>query len=86
MITITLENIKTLVFSGDIHGEFETIVYKLNNYTETVLIVCGDIGMGFHRGNYYICEIQTNSPDTRLYSCRSYWNRKRAMYRRSSIH
>jgi len=54
MDAIKFKNIKTLVFSGDIHGEFETIVYKLNNYTETVLIVCGDIGMGFHRGNYYI--------------------------------
>jgi hypothetical protein len=49
MYTLKFENKKTLVFSGDIHGEFETIVYKLNNYTETVLIVCGDIGMGFHK-------------------------------------
>lgn len=54
MNTLTLNNMKTLVFSGDIHGEFETIVYKLNHYTETVLIVCGDIGMGFHHENYYL--------------------------------
>lgn len=52
--SLSFNNIQTLVFSGDIHGEFETMVYKLNNYTETVLIVCGDIGMGFHKDEYYL--------------------------------
>lgn len=51
--SIRLENIQALFFSGDIHGEFETIVYKLNQLTDTVLIVCGDIGMGFHKDEYY---------------------------------
>jgi DNA repair exonuclease SbcCD nuclease subunit len=50
---LQFDNIQSLVFSGDIHGEFESIVYKLNNYTQTVLIVCGDIGMGFHKDEYY---------------------------------
>ena len=50
---IRFENIQSLCFSGDIHGEFETIVYKLNQFTDTVLIVCGDIGMGFHKDEYY---------------------------------
>ena len=50
---IRFENIQSLCFSGDIHGEFEAIVYKLNQYTDTVLIVCGDIGMGFHKDEYY---------------------------------
>jgi DNA repair exonuclease SbcCD nuclease subunit len=55
MNSINFENIQSLIFSGDIHGEFETIVYKLNNYTDAVLIVCGDIGMGFHNDeNYYL--------------------------------
>jgi hypothetical protein len=44
---------RALAFSGDIHGDFETIVYRLNNYSDTVLIVCGDIGMGFHKDEYY---------------------------------
>jgi predicted phosphodiesterase len=51
--SIHLDNIQTLVFCGDIHGEFETIVYKLNNLTDTALIVCGDIGMGFYKDEYY---------------------------------
>lgn len=41
--TIRFENIDSLAFSRDIHGEFETIVYKLNQYTNTVLVVCGEI-------------------------------------------
>lgn len=51
---IRFENINSLAFCGDIHGEFETIVYKLNQYTNTVLVVCGDIGMGFYKDEYYL--------------------------------
>jgi DNA repair exonuclease SbcCD nuclease subunit len=50
---IHFDNAQSLLFCGDIHGEFETIVYNLNNYTDAVLIVCGDIGMGFHKDEYY---------------------------------
>ncbi|MDL2251778.1 hypothetical protein LJC12_02900 [Odoribacter sp. OttesenSCG-928-J03] len=52
---IRFENTDALLFCGDIHGEFETIVYKLNQYNNAVLIVCGDIGMGFHKD-----EMNTN--------------------------
>lgn len=45
---------QSLIFSGDIHGNFETIVYKLNNYSGTVLIVCEDTGMGFYKDEYYV--------------------------------
>ncbi|MDH6304218.1 DNA repair exonuclease SbcCD nuclease subunit [Parabacteroides sp. PF5-5] len=51
---IRFENIDALLFCGDIHGEFETIVYKLNQYDNAVLIVCGDIGMGFYKNEYYL--------------------------------
>jgi DNA repair exonuclease SbcCD nuclease subunit len=44
---------RNLVFCGDIHGEFESAVYKLSNCAETVLIVCGDAGMGFYKDEYY---------------------------------
>lgn len=53
MHKLTFNNKQSLIISGDIHGEFEAIVYKLNNYAETVLIVCGDIGMGFHKDEDY---------------------------------
>lgn len=55
---IRFENIQALFFSGDIHGEFEPIVYKLNQLTDTVLIVCGDIGMGFYKDEYYFTLFQ----------------------------
>lgn len=51
---IRFENIDTLLFCGDIHGEFEAIVFKLNRYSNAVLVVCGDIGMGFHKEEYYL--------------------------------
>ena len=50
---LCIEYSKNLVFSGDIHGECDKIVNKLNQLTDTVLIVCGDIGMGFHKVDYY---------------------------------
>jgi hypothetical protein len=52
--SIHFDNIQSLYFCGDIHGEFESIVYKLNNLTDTALIVCGDIGMGFNKDEYYL--------------------------------
>ena len=50
---IHIENTQALAFSGDIHGEFKTIVNKLNNFTDAVLVVCGDIGMGFNKVDFY---------------------------------
>jgi predicted phosphodiesterase len=48
-----IENVQSLLFCGDIHGDFNTIVNKLNNYNNAALIVCGDIGMGFYKDEYY---------------------------------
>ena len=41
---IRFENIDALLFCGDIHGEFETIVYKLNQYDNAVIIKRKDNG------------------------------------------
>lgn len=56
---IRLEEIDNLLFCGDIHGEFPSIVYMLNQYENAVLIVCGDIGMGFHADDYYYTLFKT---------------------------
>lgn len=43
-------------FYGDIHGDFLGLVYSIiNRYSlkDCVVFVCGDIGMGFHKVNYY---------------------------------
>ena len=47
---------KQVVVCGDIHGAFETLVYKScvqYSMTDTVIIVAGDCGFGFEKPNYY---------------------------------
>ena len=47
---------KSVVVSGDIHGEFTKLVYKCcvqYGMTDTVIIVAGDCGFGFEKPNYY---------------------------------
>lgn len=46
---------KNVVICGDIHGEFETLVYnlKINNIMDSLIIVAGDCGFGFHKVSYY---------------------------------
>jgi len=47
---------KQVIVSGDIHGDFKTLVYKLciqYECTDTLLIVAGDCGFGFEKPGYY---------------------------------
>ena len=47
---------RQVVVCGDIHGAFETLVYKAcvqYSMTDTVIIVAGDCGFGFERPNDY---------------------------------
>ena len=47
---------KQVVVCGDVHGAFETLVYKVcvqYSMTDTVIIVAGDCGFGFEKPNYY---------------------------------
>lgn len=48
-------NTKAVCTTGDLHGRFNDIIYflKTNDIENTVLIICGDIGMGFHQKEYY---------------------------------
>lgn len=49
-------NIDLAVAVGDIHGLFKELVFNLINryqFKNTLVIICGDVGMGFHRDNYY---------------------------------
>lgn len=54
--TIEYPEAKHVIISGDIHGDFKTLVYKLCvgwKYTDTLLIVAGDCGFGFYKPGYY---------------------------------
>ena len=53
---IEYNDAKRVVVSGDIHGDFKGIVYKLciqYGLTDTLLIVAGDCGFGFEKQGYY---------------------------------
>lgn len=44
-----------ICFVGDIHGEFNSLqgLMKKTNFKDTAYIVCGDIGFGFNKKEYY---------------------------------
>lgn len=47
---------RQIIVSGDIHGDFKTLVYKLcvrYECKDTLLIVAGDCGFGFDKPAYY---------------------------------
>ena len=54
--TYSFPEAKSIVVCGDIHGEFNAVIYKLciqYQMTETVLIIAGDCGFGFDKPGYY---------------------------------
>lgn len=52
VISFNTDEILTI---GDLHGRFNDISYFIRTYdlTNCAIIVCGDIGMGFHKPEYY---------------------------------
>ena len=56
LCTISFPEAKNIVVSGDIHGDFNQVIFKLcvqYQMTDTVLIVAGDCGFGFEQKEYY---------------------------------
>ena len=50
------QNVKRIIVSGDIHGDYEKLVYKFcvqYQMTDTLVVVSGDCGFGFHKTGYY---------------------------------
>ncbi len=59
MKTIDLTKYKTVVATGDCHGNFRALVNSIcvqHALENTLVIVCGDIGMGFYKRGYYTDE------------------------------
>ena len=50
-----IDNVKSLLFCGDIHGEFAELVCKMERYgiQDSVIVVLGDCGIGFQKPGYY---------------------------------
>ena len=62
--TYTFHNAKSVIVCGDIHGEFNAVIYKLciqYQMRDTVLIVAGDCGFGFDKPGYYDNVFNHNS-------------------------
>lgn len=61
---ISFPDAKNIVICGDIHGEFNSLIYKSciqYNMTDTLLIVAGDCGFGFSKMGYYEAVFNRNS-------------------------
>ncbi len=62
--TYSYPEARSIVVCGDIHGEFNTLIYKLciqYGMTDTLLIVAGDCGFGFEKPEYYENVFHHNS-------------------------
>lgn len=54
--TYEFPDAKGIVVSGDIHGDYEALVYKCclqYQMTDTLIIVAGDCGFGFNKPGFY---------------------------------
>jgi len=54
---LTFSDVEILNVVGDIHGKFETLEYNINRrylIENSVNIVLGDCGIGFHKDEYYL--------------------------------
>ena len=62
--SLSFPEAKTIIVSGDIHGDFNQLVFKLciqYKLTDTLLIVAGDCGFGFEKKEYYEQMIRRNA-------------------------
>ena len=61
--SLSFPKAKTIIVSGDIHGDFNQLVLKLcvqYQLTDTLLIVAGDCGFGFEEKEYYEQMVRRN--------------------------
>nr|WP_288893577.1 metallophosphoesterase [uncultured Alistipes sp.] len=62
--SLSFPEAKTIIVSGDIHGDFNQLVFKLciqYQLTDTLLIVAGDCGFGFEKKEYYEQMVRRNT-------------------------
>ena len=62
--TYSFPKAKNIVVCGDIHGEFNAVIYRMcvqYQMTDTLLIIAGDCGFGFEKPGYYDIIFNHNS-------------------------
>ena len=77
--TLSFPEAKGLVISGDVHGDFNQLVFKLcvqYRMRDTLLIVAGDCGFGFEKRESYENMVRRNRSEERRVGkeCRSRWS------------
>ena len=63
--SLSFPEAKTIIVSGDIHGDLNQLVFKLciqYKLKDTLLIVAGDCGFGFEKKEYYEQMVRRNPP------------------------
>lgn len=64
IFSLSFPEVKTIIVSGDIHVDFNQLVFKLcirYQLTDTLLIVAGDCGFGFEKKEYYEQMVRRNA-------------------------
>ena len=64
IFSLSFPEAKTIIVSGDIHGNFNQLVFKLciqYQLTDTLLIVAGNCGFGFEKKEYYEQIVRRNA-------------------------
>jgi predicted phosphodiesterase len=52
----TAKALNNVISVGDVHGKFRELAFRISKrymIRDSVICLCGDIGMGFHKPNYY---------------------------------
>lgn len=55
MVNVVKIQAKSVYCTGDIHGNINAVLYQIKQYDirDTVIVCCGDIGLGFNKPEYY---------------------------------
>lgn len=64
MNLIFSQKFTSIIVSGDIHGDIMPLVNKVNDQYKienSLIIVAGDVGIGFHKDNFYLTLFQKAS-------------------------
>ena len=77
MITFHNVNSEQVIFLGDLHGNFDTLLFWMKNFVfkNTAIIVCGDIGFGFHKPEYYRLKLEAINKFCKQSDCRVFFIR-----------
>ncbi len=77
MITFHSVNSEQVIFLGDLHGNFDTLLFWMKNFVfkNTAIIVCGDIGFGFHKPEYYRLKLEAINTFCKQSDCRVFFIR-----------